>query len=149
MQANGAKRLRQHLPHAKAWPGWEPTLQAAYEQAIQNQPARGRQTPAAFGRPPGVAPSQSGSLAEGPPSRTWGRWGCSLCGESSAKGTMVAAWTSWRKPGEWLRGCHLLRCLLRGARALPRDPAHFPAEHRRSRAPRVDEGWATATAAAE
>jgi putative transposase len=53
-----------------AWPGWEPTLQAAYEQAIQNQPARGRRLPAAFGRPPGVAPSQSGSLAEGPPSRT-------------------------------------------------------------------------------
>jgi len=48
-----------------AWPGWEPTLQAAYEQAIKNQPARGRRLPAAFGRPPGVAPSQSGSLAEG------------------------------------------------------------------------------------
>src|SRR5258707_13314047 len=40
-----------------AWPGWEPTLQAAYEQAIQNQPARGRRLPAAFGRPPGVGPS--------------------------------------------------------------------------------------------
>ena len=53
-----------------AWPGWEPTLQAAYEQAIQNQPARGRRLPAAFGRPPGVAPSQSGSLAEGLRSRT-------------------------------------------------------------------------------
>jgi hypothetical protein len=53
-----------------AWPGWEPTLQAAYEQAIKNQPARGRRLPAAFGRPPGVAPSQSGSLAEGLPSRT-------------------------------------------------------------------------------
>jgi len=48
-----------------AWPGWEPTLQAAYEQAIKNQPARGRCLPAAFGRPPGVGPSQSGSLAEG------------------------------------------------------------------------------------
>ncbi len=53
-----------------AWPGWEPTLQAAYEQAINNQPARGRRLPAAFGRPPGVGPSQSGSLAEGSPSRT-------------------------------------------------------------------------------
>ena len=41
-----------------AWPGWEPTLQAAYEQAISNQPARGRQKPAAFGRPP-ADPSQS------------------------------------------------------------------------------------------
>ncbi len=53
-----------------AWPGWEPTLQAAYEQAIKNQPARGRRLPAAFGRPPGAGPSQSGSLAEGSPSRT-------------------------------------------------------------------------------
>jgi putative transposase len=53
-----------------AWPGWEPTLQAAYEQAIHNQPARGRRLPAAFGRPPEAAPSQSGSLAEGSPSRT-------------------------------------------------------------------------------
>ena len=35
-----------------AWPGWEPTLQAAYEQAISNQPASGRRLPAAFGRPP-------------------------------------------------------------------------------------------------
>jgi putative transposase len=52
-----------------AWPGWEPTLQAAYEQAIANQPARGRRLPAAFGRPP-VDPSQSGSLAEGQRSRT-------------------------------------------------------------------------------
>jgi hypothetical protein len=52
-----------------AWPGWEPTLQAAYERAIHNQPARGRRLPAAFGRPP-VDPSQSGSLAEGSPSRT-------------------------------------------------------------------------------
>src|SRR5260221_2989540 len=39
-----------------AWPGWEPTLQAAYEQAINNQPARGRRLPAAFGRPPGGWP---------------------------------------------------------------------------------------------
>jgi len=54
----------------EAWPGWEPTLQAAYEQAIQNQPARGRRLPAAFGRPPEAAPSQSGSLAKGSPSRT-------------------------------------------------------------------------------
>jgi putative transposase len=49
-----------------AWPGWEPTLQAAYEQAISNQPARGRRLPAAFGRPPADL-SQSGSLAEGSP----------------------------------------------------------------------------------
>jgi putative transposase len=56
--------------HAQAaWPGWEPTLQAAYEQAIHNQPARGRRLPAAFGRPP-VDPSQSGSLAQGSRSRT-------------------------------------------------------------------------------
>src|SRR5258707_7745156 len=56
--------------HAQAaWPGWEPTLQAAYEQAIKNQPARGRRLPAAFGRPP-VGPSQSGSLAEGLRSQT-------------------------------------------------------------------------------
>jgi putative transposase len=53
-----------------AWPGWEPTLQAAFERAINNQPARGRRLPAAFGRPPGVGPSQSGSLAEGSCSRT-------------------------------------------------------------------------------
>jgi putative transposase len=52
-----------------AWSGWEPTLQAAYEQAIRNQPARGRRLPAAFGRPP-VDPSESGSLAEGLRSRT-------------------------------------------------------------------------------
>lgn len=51
------------------WPGWEPTLQAAYERAISNQPARGRHLPAAFGRPP-VDPSQSGSLAQGLRSRT-------------------------------------------------------------------------------
>src|SRR5258708_34974480 len=36
-----------------AWPGWKPTLQAAYERAIQNQPARGRRLPAALGRHPG------------------------------------------------------------------------------------------------
>jgi len=53
-----------------AWPAGEPSLQAAYEQAIQNQPARGRHLPAAFGRPPGEAQSQSGSLAKGSPSRT-------------------------------------------------------------------------------
>ena len=53
-----------------AWPGWEPTLQAAYEQAISNQPARGRRLPAAFGRPPRVVPSESGSLAEGLRSRS-------------------------------------------------------------------------------
>src|SRR5260370_29097159 len=45
-----------------AWPGWEPTLQAAYAQAMSNQPARGRRLPAACGRPPGVVPSQRGSL---------------------------------------------------------------------------------------
>src|SRR5258707_14454864 len=54
----------------EAWPGWEPTLQAAYEQAIHNQPARGRRFPAPFRRPPGVAPGQSGALGEGLPSRT-------------------------------------------------------------------------------
>ena len=48
-----------------AWPGWEPTLQAAYERATTNQPARGRRLPAAFGRPPEATPSQSGSLAKG------------------------------------------------------------------------------------
>src|SRR5258706_7452656 len=53
-----------------AWPGWEPTLQAAYEQAITNQPARGRRLPVALWRPHWVVPSQSGSLAEGSPSRT-------------------------------------------------------------------------------
>jgi putative transposase len=53
-----------------AWPGWEPTLQAAYEQAIRNQPARGRRLPAAFGRPREVDPSQSGSLAQGLCSQT-------------------------------------------------------------------------------
>lgn len=52
-----------------AWPGWEPTLQAAYERAISNQPARGRRLPAAFGRPP-AGQSQSGSLAQGLRSRT-------------------------------------------------------------------------------
>jgi len=52
-----------------AWPGAEPLLQAAYAQAIHNQPARGRRLPAAFGRPP-VGPSQSGSLAEGLRNRT-------------------------------------------------------------------------------
>ena len=49
-----------------AWPAGEPSLQAAYEQAIRNQPARGRRLPAAFGRPP-AGQSQSGSLAEGSP----------------------------------------------------------------------------------
>jgi len=57
-----------------AWPGWEPTLQAAYARAIQNQPARGRRLPAAFGRPPaavlvGAGPSQSGSPAPGRPAK--------------------------------------------------------------------------------
>lgn len=52
-----------------AWPGSEPALQAAYEQAIHNQPARGRRLPAACGRPP-ADPSQSGSLAKGLRSRT-------------------------------------------------------------------------------
>src|SRR5258708_6651336 len=57
-----------------AWPGWEPTLQAAYEQAITNQPASGRRLPTSFGRPPaavlvGAGPSQSGSPAAGPPAK--------------------------------------------------------------------------------
>ena len=48
--------------------GGSPPVPPAYEQAIQNQPARGRRLPAAFGRPP-ADPSQSGSLAEGLRSR--------------------------------------------------------------------------------
>jgi putative transposase len=60
-----------NVGHAQAaWPAGEPSLQAAYERAIQNQPARGRRLPAAFGRPPSVGPSQSGSLAQGSCSRT-------------------------------------------------------------------------------
>src|SRR5260370_21148707 len=35
-----------------ACPGWEPTLHAAYDQSINNHPARGRPLPAAFGTPP-------------------------------------------------------------------------------------------------
>ena len=41
--------------------GGSPPVPPAYEQAISNQPARGRRLPAAFGRPPGAVPSQSGS----------------------------------------------------------------------------------------
>jgi hypothetical protein len=48
-----------------AWPGAEPLLQAAYEQAIgYNQLASGRQLLTSFGRPP-VGPSQSRSPAQG------------------------------------------------------------------------------------
>src|SRR5262249_48498017 len=36
----------------RAWPCAEPLLQAAFEQASKNQPARGRRLPAALGRPP-------------------------------------------------------------------------------------------------
>ena len=57
-------------PGATSLTSGEPSLQAAYEQAIQNQPASGRKLPAAFGQPPGLAPSQSGSLAKRSPSRT-------------------------------------------------------------------------------
>src|SRR5260221_9017149 len=54
------------------WPGAEPLLQAAYEQAITNQPASGRRLPTSFGRPPaavlvGASPSQSGRSAQGRP----------------------------------------------------------------------------------
>lgn len=49
--------------HAKdAWPGAEPLLQAAFEQATQNQPASGRGLPSSFGAPR-VRLSQSRSPA--------------------------------------------------------------------------------------
>ncbi len=61
-----------------AWPGAEPLLQAAYEQAITNQPASGRRLPTSFGRPPaallvGAGPSQSGSSAQGRPAKAKSR----------------------------------------------------------------------------
>jgi putative transposase len=61
-----------------AWPGVEPLLQAAYEQAMTNQPASGRQLPTSFGRPltavlVGVSPSQSGSPAPGRPAKAKSR----------------------------------------------------------------------------
>jgi hypothetical protein len=61
-----------------AWPGAEPLLQAAYEQAITNQPASGRRLPTSFGRPPaavlvGAGPSQSGSPAAGRPAKATSR----------------------------------------------------------------------------
>ena len=43
-----------------SWPGAEPLLRTAWQQAIQNQPARGRHLPSSFGRYP-RSPSQSGS----------------------------------------------------------------------------------------
>ena len=46
--------------------GGSPPVPPAYEQAICNQPPRGRRLPAAFGRPPAHS-SQSGSAAEGSP----------------------------------------------------------------------------------
>jgi putative transposase len=50
---------------AAAWPGREPVLQAAYEQAMaSNQPASGRRRPSSFGAP--LRQSQSRSPAEGP-----------------------------------------------------------------------------------
>ena len=53
--------------HMKAWPGWEPTLRAAYERAI-SQPTRKRQAFACrLWSASGLDPSQSGSLAEGSP----------------------------------------------------------------------------------
>jgi putative transposase len=61
-----------------AWPGAEPLLQAAYEQAMTNQPASGRQLPTSFGRPPaavlvGAGPSQSRSPAAGRPAKAKSR----------------------------------------------------------------------------
>jgi putative transposase len=62
-----------------AWPAGEPLLQAAYEQAIHNQPASGRRLPSSFGRPPGrLGPaegdwSRSGSPATGAPAKAKGR----------------------------------------------------------------------------
>ena len=45
---------------AEPWPGAEPLLRTAWQQAIQNQPESGRQPPSSFGRYPS-GPSQSGS----------------------------------------------------------------------------------------
>jgi putative transposase len=59
-----------------AWPAGEPLLQAAFEQAIHNEPASGRRLPSSFGRPPGVqraGPSQSESPASGAPTQAQGR----------------------------------------------------------------------------
>lgn len=51
-----------------AWRTAEPLLQAAYQHAISNQRASGRQMLSSFGRPP-VDPSQSASPASGRPAR--------------------------------------------------------------------------------
>lgn len=45
---------------AASWPGAEPLLRTAWQQAIPNQPASGRQPPSSFGRYPS-GPSPSGS----------------------------------------------------------------------------------------
>lgn len=50
----------------EAWPGAEPLLQAAFEQASQNQPASGRSLPSSFGASK-TQQSQSGSPAQGLP----------------------------------------------------------------------------------
>lgn len=49
---------------ACAWPSREPVLQAAFEQALANQPASGRIRPSSFGAA-SPRPSQSWSPAEG------------------------------------------------------------------------------------
>ena len=54
-----------------AWPGREPVLQAAFEQAIRNQPASGRPLPSSFGAR--VRPSPSGSPAVGRPAKAKSR----------------------------------------------------------------------------
>lgn len=54
-----------------AWPGREPVRQAAYEQAIPNQPTSGRQLPSSFGARGRL--SQSGSPAEGTRAQAKGR----------------------------------------------------------------------------
>jgi putative transposase len=51
----------------RAWPGREPVLQAAFEQATSNQPASRRTLPSSFGVPP--RQSQSRSPAPGSPAK--------------------------------------------------------------------------------
>lgn len=55
----------------EAWPGRELVLQAAYAQAIRNQPASGRPLPSSFGAR--VRPSPSGSPAAGRPAKAKSR----------------------------------------------------------------------------
>ena len=47
----------------QSWPGAEPLLRTAWQQATPNQPASGRRPPSSFGRYPG-GPSQSGSSGQ-------------------------------------------------------------------------------------